>query len=179
MNPIKIVHVTLWWAADNRCARTRESVCPWSCSWSISTKAWDRVGIELATPGSAVRRVKDYANGPDQNKVLLPVEYLVLPFISNGKSVVHQWYYQWKSVVKFVVITSGTPVVSIGISVIHQWFPLVYQWYASGFHWYISGKPVFSSGIPLEISGKIWWYYQWYTSVFQWYYQWYTGGIPL
>ena len=24
-------------------------------SWSISTKVWDRVGIELATPGSAVR----------------------------------------------------------------------------------------------------------------------------
>ena len=24
-------------------------------SWSISTKVWDRAGIELATPGSAVR----------------------------------------------------------------------------------------------------------------------------
>ena len=24
-------------------------------SWSISTKVWDRTGIELATPGSAVR----------------------------------------------------------------------------------------------------------------------------
>ena len=26
-------------------------------SWSISTKVWDRTGIELATPGSAVRHV--------------------------------------------------------------------------------------------------------------------------
>ena len=26
-------------------------------SWSISTKVWDRAGIELATPGSAVRNV--------------------------------------------------------------------------------------------------------------------------
>ena len=32
LNPIRINHVTLWWAADNRCARARESVCPWSCS---------------------------------------------------------------------------------------------------------------------------------------------------
>ena len=24
-------------------------------SWSVSTKVWDRAGIELATPGSAVR----------------------------------------------------------------------------------------------------------------------------
>ena len=32
LNPIRIDHVTLWWAADNRCARARESVCPWSCS---------------------------------------------------------------------------------------------------------------------------------------------------
>ena len=44
-------------------------------------------------------------------------EYLVLPVISSGISVVHQWYYQWKSVVKFGVITSCIPVVSIGISV--------------------------------------------------------------
>ena len=35
-------------------------------SRSISMKVWDRDGIELATPGSAVRRVKDYANGPSQ-----------------------------------------------------------------------------------------------------------------
>ena len=32
LKSIRIDHVTLWWAADNRCARARESVCPWSCS---------------------------------------------------------------------------------------------------------------------------------------------------
>ena len=38
-------------------------------SWSISTKVWDRAGIELATPGSAVRlasvarHVTDCASG--------------------------------------------------------------------------------------------------------------------
>ena len=32
LNPIKIDHVTLRWAADNRCARAHESVCLWSCS---------------------------------------------------------------------------------------------------------------------------------------------------
>ena len=32
LNPIKIDHVTLWWAAVNRCDRARESVCPQSCS---------------------------------------------------------------------------------------------------------------------------------------------------
>ena len=41
-------------------------------SWSISTKVWDRVGIELATPGSAVRlasvarHVTDCATRPGQ-----------------------------------------------------------------------------------------------------------------
>ena len=30
----------------------------------ISTKVWDRVGIELATPGSAVRHVTDCAMWP-------------------------------------------------------------------------------------------------------------------
>ena len=39
-------------------------------SWSISTKVWDRTGIKLATPGSAVRyasvarHVTDYAKRP-------------------------------------------------------------------------------------------------------------------
>ena len=39
-------------------------------SWSISTKVWDRAGIELATPGIAVshasvaRHVTDYATWP-------------------------------------------------------------------------------------------------------------------
>ena len=28
-------------------------------SWSISTKVWDRAGIKLATPGSAVRQLTD------------------------------------------------------------------------------------------------------------------------
>ena len=41
-------------------------------SWSISTKVWDRAGIELATPGSAVsfasvtRHVTDCATRPDR-----------------------------------------------------------------------------------------------------------------
>ena len=33
-------------------------------SRSISTKVWDRTGIELATPGSAVRLASDCATGP-------------------------------------------------------------------------------------------------------------------
>ena len=33
-------------------------------SWSISLKEWDRAGIELATPGSAVRHVTDCAMQP-------------------------------------------------------------------------------------------------------------------
>ena len=58
--------------------------------------------------------------------------------------------------------------------------------------------PVVPSGISVEISGKKWWYYQWYTSwisvVLQlvpsgisveisgkkwWYYQWYTSWISV
>ena len=38
--------------------------------WSISTKVWDLAGIELATPGSAVRRATDCANGPGQTEVV-------------------------------------------------------------------------------------------------------------
>ena len=44
-------------------------------SWSISTKVWDRAGIELATPGSAVRHasvarhVTDCAMQPGPNSV--------------------------------------------------------------------------------------------------------------
>ena len=38
-------------------------------------------------------------------------------------------------------------------------------------HWSVT-KLSASSGIPVENSGKIWWYYQWYTSgilvVYQW-----------
>ena len=43
-------------------------------SWSISTKVWDRAGIELATPGSAVRlasvarHVTDCATQPGKEK---------------------------------------------------------------------------------------------------------------
>ena len=43
-------------------------------SWSISTKVWDRTGIELATPGSAVRHasvarhVTDCATRPGEKK---------------------------------------------------------------------------------------------------------------
>ena len=37
----------------------------------------------------------------------------------------------------------------------------------------------YTSVIPLEISSKIEWYYQWYTSVFQWYMGCITSGIPV
>ena len=81
----------------------------------------------------------------------------------------YQWYiggisvvYQWKSVVKFGGMTSG-------ILVIYQWYisgiPVAYRWYTSCmlvvYQWNIGGV---TSGIPVEISGKIWSYYQWYTS---------------
>ena len=78
------------------------------------------------------------------------MEYLVLPANISG----HQWYYQWKSVVKFGVITSGfnwyisgKPVVSIGISVVYQCFPAVYHWKSAVKFGATSGIPVFSSGI--------------------------------
>ena len=48
LNPIRIDHVTLWWAADNRCARARESVCPWSCSkhYNLSMLSfWNKFSI--------------------------------------------------------------------------------------------------------------------------------------
>ena len=51
-------------------------------SWSISTKVWDRTGIELATPGSAVRHasvarhVTDCATQPG-GSVLGPILLLV------------------------------------------------------------------------------------------------------
>ena len=35
LNPTRIDHVALWWAADNRCDCARESVCPRSCSNAI------------------------------------------------------------------------------------------------------------------------------------------------
>ena len=47
-------------------------------SWSISTKVWDRAGIELATPGSAVsfasvtRHVTDCATRPGGDTCTLP-----------------------------------------------------------------------------------------------------------
>ena len=34
-------------------------------SWSISTKVWDRAGIKLATPGSAVRHASVARQGTD------------------------------------------------------------------------------------------------------------------
>ena len=46
-------------------------------SWSISTKVWDRAGIELATPGSAVRlasvarHVTDCATRPGVCQLLI------------------------------------------------------------------------------------------------------------
>ena len=46
-------------------------------SWSISTKVWDRAGIELATPGSAVRlasvarHVTDYKQGRPWSDLIL------------------------------------------------------------------------------------------------------------
>ena len=46
-------------------------------SWSISTKEWDRTGIELATPGSAVRlasvarHVTDCATRPGRSSVMI------------------------------------------------------------------------------------------------------------
>ena len=56
-------------------------------SWSISTKVWDGAGIELATPGYAVRhasvarQVTDCATRPGKmslvNTVLLQVSYNV------------------------------------------------------------------------------------------------------
>ena len=33
-------------------------------SWSISTKAWDRAGIELVTPGSTVQLATESTTGP-------------------------------------------------------------------------------------------------------------------
>ena len=37
-------------------------------SWSISAKVWYRAGIELATPGSAVRHASVARHVTDQNK---------------------------------------------------------------------------------------------------------------
>ena len=51
-------------------------------SWSISTKVWDRVGIKLATPGSAfrltsvARHVTDCANGHTESNQICLVTYL-------------------------------------------------------------------------------------------------------
>ena len=47
-----------------------------------------------------------------------------------------------------------------------------------GFQLNISGSPVV---LPVEISGKIWCYYQWFPLVYQWYtsdFHWYISGIP-
>ena len=40
LNPIRIDHVTLWWATDNSCAHARESICPWSCSKPYMDFVW-------------------------------------------------------------------------------------------------------------------------------------------
>ena len=50
--------------------------------------------------------------------------------------------------------------------------PMEYQWYTSGSqrrNLVVTVLPVGSSGIPVEIRGKIWWFYQWYSSGFQCY----------
>ena len=89
------VHLTTLfsWASLNRqltCNRAHTFVCNWQqpfmndsaekrrmtveiISWSISTKVWDRAGIELATPGTAVsfasvtRHVTDCATRPGES----------------------------------------------------------------------------------------------------------------
>ena len=56
-------------------------------SRSISTKVWDRAGIELATPGSAVRfasvarHITDCATRPDE--YFLCLVYVLLSVIPN------------------------------------------------------------------------------------------------
>ena len=37
-------------------------------SWPISPKVWDRAGIDLATPGSAVRHLTPYLTVHEKNK---------------------------------------------------------------------------------------------------------------
>ena len=57
-------------------------------SWSISTKVWDRAGIELATPGSAVRHasvarhVTDCATRPNKEKIIVKSNILEM-WINN------------------------------------------------------------------------------------------------
>ena len=74
-------------------------------SWSISTKVWDRTGIELATPGSAIRHasvarhVTDCATRPgkeedklfkyihearDENETRLAVLWIAQLFVMNS-----------------------------------------------------------------------------------------------
>ena len=141
-------------------------------SWSISTKVWYRAGIELATPGSAVRHasVARHVRFTNGISVVLLLEYI------RGKI----WkYYQW--------YTSGIslvlPVVASGLTVeINSKIWWYYQWNIGGIPVEFSGISVVlemvSSGKPMEISGKIWWHYHWCTTGNHWHYCCFTTDIP-
>ena len=62
LNPIRIDHVTLWWAADNCCAHARKSVCPWSCSKPSTGSGYIEVhgGYFVWDPASEGERILEY-----------------------------------------------------------------------------------------------------------------------
>ena len=70
-----------------------------SISWSISTKVWDRAGIELATPGSAVRlasvarHVTDCTTRPSKLPYMNPWLNVVAPRV-KGCVLTHPERYQ-------------------------------------------------------------------------------------
>ena len=71
---LKLTTTLLEWISEGR-RMTIEII-----SWSISTKVWDRTGIELATPGSAVRQasvarhVTDCATQPGMTLIWFGLE---------------------------------------------------------------------------------------------------------
>ena len=50
-------------------------------SWSISTKVWDRAGIELATPGSAVRLASVARHVTDWDQLVLKIDLRMAVFV--------------------------------------------------------------------------------------------------
>ena len=122
---------TLWLVTDNNPSwiSGRRRMTVEVISWSISKKVWGRAGIELATPGSAVRLATDCATGPGIWLICdlpFPVSYCTVRQRSLGLTrLIRQQRHRVEDHVDVPEPTSWHSVVTLG----NKPLPFLMGWY--------------------------------------------------